>query len=591
MSKVTGLGVDDEAFLVSSLIDRCPKIMMLRELVQNALEAASQAPDVSQVRIGAVEIDGVRKLRIWNTGPGMDADALYRMCDLASSIGKVKGLDRNFGMGAKVASLPSNHHGVRYRSCTGGRVSEVILGKRDGVYGRLLRPSPGRAYRPGAERLVDVADVTVEATESGVPTDHDWTEVVLFGQDAAQDTTVDPYGGEPQSRAYWLPQALYHRYFDIPADVALVIEPGLHWFAEPRTFEPLKRRALTAFAGYEAVQASNGITLHYLHDPQHAVRALENVSSEGALQTSSSLVAIVWRNEMYEVQHGSPWFYEAPVFGFTFGGRHLSVLIELADDYPVLPDAYRQFIRYVGAEQQQVRPKDFAGLVRECQPAWVRDIARRTSDGRVVNAAIVAEFGNLAGRLGLDRLSDAKTKTDSKADASGKGKAKDKGATSSAGLFAGVRAACGVEPVLLRSASDVRDRWLEGRAACFYPETQQLFVNMGYEGLLRFQAQLFDAAKAMASEATLRPLIESVTEGHYVRRLVRAVLFGLAKHLNEENWQKGHIEKAISPEALSTNADDFDDLVPGALVALRDHLIGGAEHASVAVEPTLKIAV
>jgi hypothetical protein len=568
--------------------------MMLRELVQNAVEAASHSPDAKQVRIGAVEVDGVRKLRIWNTGPGMDADALYRMCDLASSIGKVKGLDRNFGMGAKVASLPSNHHGVRYRSCTDGRVSEVILGKRDGVYGRLLRPYPGRAFRPGAERMVDVADVTTEATESGVPTDHDWTEVVLFGQDAAQDTTVDPYGGEPKSRAYWLPQTLYHRYFDIPADVALVIEPGLHWFKEPRRFEPLKRRAHTAFAGYEAVSAGNGMTVHYIHDPQHPIRTQENGSSEGALQTSSSLIAVVWRNEMYEVQHGSPWFYEAPIFGFTFGGRHLSVLIELADDYPVLPDAYRQFIRYAGAEQQQVRPKDFAALVRECQPAWVRDIARRTSDGRIINSAIVAEFGSLAGRLGLDRLSDGETTEEAKSDASDKGKAakpEGKDATASASLFTGIRGACGVEPVLLRSPSDVRDRWLEGRAACFYPETQQIFVNMGYDGLLRFQAQLLDAAKAMSDEATLKLLIENVTEGHYVRRLVRAVLFGLAKHLNEKNWQKGHIEKAISPEALSIVADDFDDLVPNALVALRDYLTSRTDHASAPAEPALEIAV
>ena len=32
------------------------------------------------------------KLAIWNTGPGMDAAELYRMCDLASSIRKQKGL-------------------------------------------------------------------------------------------------------------------------------------------------------------------------------------------------------------------------------------------------------------------------------------------------------------------------------------------------------------------------------------------------------------------------------------------------------------------------------------------------------------------
>ena len=39
------------------------------------------------------------------------------MCDLAASIRKEKGLNANFGMGAKVASLPLNKHGIVYRSC------------------------------------------------------------------------------------------------------------------------------------------------------------------------------------------------------------------------------------------------------------------------------------------------------------------------------------------------------------------------------------------------------------------------------------------------------------------------------------------
>lgn len=145
--------------------------------------------------------------------------------------------------------------------------------------------------------------------------------------------------------------------------------------------------------------------------------------------------------------------------------------------------------------------------------------------------------------------------------------------------------------MLLRNPVDVRDRWLEGRAACFYPETQQLFINMGYDGLLRFQDQLLDAAAPLADEATLRRLVEDVTEGHFVRRLVRAVLFGLAKHLNSKNWQKGHIEKAISPEALSTAADDFDDLVPGALAAIRDHLASRPVEASPSPEPAMPLPV
>jgi hypothetical protein len=90
-----------------------------------------------RVEMAPLTVDSGRKLAIWNTGPGMDADELYRMCDIASSIGKENALDQNFGMGAKVASLPSNRHGIRYRSCKAGRVHQVLMGKRNDVYGRL----------------------------------------------------------------------------------------------------------------------------------------------------------------------------------------------------------------------------------------------------------------------------------------------------------------------------------------------------------------------------------------------------------------------------------------------------------------------
>src|SRR5690606_2827315 len=106
---ITPIKIDDTDFLVATTIERCPKTMMIRELTKNALEAASRAPEDSrQVIFRVVDFNGTPKLSIWNTGPGMDASQLYRMCDLASSIGKAKGLDANFGMGAKVASLPSN---------------------------------------------------------------------------------------------------------------------------------------------------------------------------------------------------------------------------------------------------------------------------------------------------------------------------------------------------------------------------------------------------------------------------------------------------------------------------------------------------
>ena len=180
------LQVDDEDFLVASLIDRCPKVMMLRELVKNAVEAASlTAGGQGNVSIGVVDISGVQKLAIRNTGPGMDAGKLHSMCNLAASFGKTKGLKGNFGMGAKVASLGANPLGVRYHSCAGGRVHEVTIGKYAGLYSRLQRTVPGGVGR------ADILDVSAAYPAEARATD--WTEVVLFGRRAGQDTAVDPY--------------------------------------------------------------------------------------------------------------------------------------------------------------------------------------------------------------------------------------------------------------------------------------------------------------------------------------------------------------------------------------------------------------
>ncbi len=174
---ISALRVDDQAFLVSSTIERCPKVMMIRELAKNAIEAAAQAaPNDRRVEFSVTNVHGFPKLTIWNTGPGMDDEELSRMTNLAASIGKQKGLDKNFGMGAKVASLPSNWHGMRYRSCKMGSVHEVILCERDGVYGRLKRCDTN------GEELGDVVDVTGQVRAEGDrPLTIDWTEVVLLG--------------------------------------------------------------------------------------------------------------------------------------------------------------------------------------------------------------------------------------------------------------------------------------------------------------------------------------------------------------------------------------------------------------------------
>lgn len=159
---ITPLRIANEAFMVAATIERCPRQMMLRELVMNALEAADQATDApKQVKIDAVIVDNSPKLRIWNTGRGLSQAELLQISDLSSSLFKTVSLDGNFGMGAKASSLSSNKHGLRYRSCRLGKVSQILLGARGGVYGRVLQADPLSGERREA------IDVTSSAEAAG----------------------------------------------------------------------------------------------------------------------------------------------------------------------------------------------------------------------------------------------------------------------------------------------------------------------------------------------------------------------------------------------------------------------------------------
>lgn len=368
--EVDALHVADEDFLVASMIDRCPKTMMLRELVKNALEAASLAPEARKlVEIRAVTIGGVPKLSIWNTGPGMSDTELYGMCDLAASIGKEKGLDANFGMGAKVASLSSNRVGLRYRSCKDGVASEVILCQRDGIYGRLKR------YDEHNELLGQVIDVTDLVATEGQDISSDWTEVVLMGNRPEQDTVLDPYDGNPNVDRNWIGTYLYHRFFSLPIGVEVRLAASVHAIHGARQFETIPQRE-AKFTRTETVDVGGGIFVHYLYDQPYERSPSHNCSSVASVSSGVSTCSLVYRDEMYDVHKGRDWTFSAPVFGVPFGARHISVHVEIPGESAVLPDGYRQFLRYRDGEQQHVTGEDFAALVRDNRPEWLREIIR-----------------------------------------------------------------------------------------------------------------------------------------------------------------------------------------------------------------------
>lgn len=575
-SAVTALEVSDEPFLVGSLIERCPKTMMLRELIMNALEAARLAPEGRRlVEVSALQLDGVSKLAIWNTGPGMDAGELLRICNIAASHGKEKSLTGNFGMGAKVASLPSNQRGMRYRSCKDGRVHEVILCKRDGVYGRLRR------YHPDTGEFLEVVDVTDIALEDGRETNEGWTEVVLLGNEVCQDTVKNPYNGDPEQDAQWLATYLYHRFYRLPDGVRVTLMKGTHKLDGNRQFEPIPAR-LRHFEKYETVALPNGLKVHYLYDAPYekVTGAGHNKSVSGAVASAVSTCAVVYKDEMYDVRKGKTWTFDAPIFGIPFGAKHVSIHIELPPNFPVVPDAYRQFLRHAAGEQPHVDASDFAEIVREHRPAWLIELIRSFAPDSASSDEIRNELQKLLNHLRVTRLSPKVTSQGNMVVNHGNGPASDFGGGSSDGkgggaersrptdlsvvptgakraeIFSNLERAPEIIP--LYEEAEIEEKGIKGRAARYVMEASQLFVNMQYPAIAEMKAQLESEYADATDPEVMRQLAQQHSEKTMILRVGRTVVYALAKQLNRE-WDQKALETASSPESLSMAADDFGD--------------------------------
>jgi hypothetical protein len=554
---VTPLQINDKDFLIASTIERCPKIMMLRELTMNALEAAAMAPkDARRVEFRVARIGNAEKLSIWNTGPGMDGRELHEMCDLASSIRKAKSLDGNFGMGAKVASLPSNKFGLRYRSCKHGVVHELILCERNGMYGRLRRRDESGDYH-------EVVDVTELAKTEGADATFDWTEVTLLGNQPEQNTVRNPYDSDPPSDAQWLATYLYHRFYRLPQGVKVALQTGTHKLGEgSRQFLPIPDRIRGgAFDRAETVAAEDGLKIHYVYDGPYVRMPSHNRSISGSIQSAVSTCAIVYKDEMYDVRRGRNWTLDAPLFGIPFGARHISVHIELPENYGVRPEGYRQFLRYTSGEQLQAYATDFALVAAKYRPQWLIDLIKSFAPDATSHDEIREELQKLLDELRVRRdmprmasngvvvvapregpstqiVRGGETST---TQASPRENHVDLSVVPSGAQRADIWRNRERAPVIiaLRTEAEIEEKQIKEKAARYY-DNGQLFVNMLYPSIDRMKLQLEAEYADTQDVDQLRELALQLAEQTTILRIGRAVVFALAKQANKEWNSEGH---------------------------------------------------
>jgi len=335
------------------------------------------------------------------------------------------------------------------------------------------------------------------------------------------------------------------------------------------------------FQKYETVECRNGIKIHYLFDAPYdkSSGSGHNKSISGALASAVSTCAVIYKDEMYDLRKSKNWTFDAPIFGVPFGAKHISIHVELPDHYPIVPDAYRQFLRYAQGEQPHVSAKDFADLVRENRPEWLIEIIRSFAPDSATSDDIRNELQNLLNELRVKRTSPKIVFNGTAHVASGSGPgavmAKNLGDGSNgdhprkipadltviptgakrAELYKNLERA--PEIILLLEDEEIEEKGLKGRAARFVMEAGQLFVNMQYPAINEMRAQL-ETEYAAADPEMIRMLSKQHAERTMILRVGRTVVYALAKQLNKE-WDQRALETASSPESLSMAADDYTD--------------------------------
>jgi hypothetical protein len=463
---------------------------------------------------------------------------------------------------------------MRFRSCKNGRVSEVILDPEKKQYVRFERD-----LENGTSDTV--IDVTAAAVKEGRRVDFEWTEVMLLGNSASQDTAAQPLGKATDKN--FVATTLYRRFYRLPVGIRLRIDPIYHRLDGIRQLVPIGQR-YEKFARTESIRVPElNITIHYLHDPAVADRSKLRMSSSSALASTSTTCCLVHSNEMYSVITGSEWSAVAPRFGIPFGSKELCVHIEIAD-MDARPSQYRE--RLISPDSaQDILPLDFASFVRERMPEWVKEVIRNASPRQT------EDYNDLQKEL-QDLLNKYKVKvTGRKIDVQGETSTEEKGqelaGAGNGGIGSGgtgrsarnTRRRFHETPegatttslyeiyekppkiTMLESLEEVIEKGLKGRAAEFIVETGDLFVNGLYEAVERTLDDIEPEFVGQIEPEKLRALVISAARRALALRVGKATVFALAKRANED-WGEPDMMAALSKESLSIAADNYDESLP-----------------------------
>jgi hypothetical protein len=381
---VKRMRVDNEGFLLDLMGKDCTDIQQYRELLQNALEALLR----HGLTPGTIQFDydrelyaeeGILKLCIIDTGIGMNAYELEQFINGLCVSGGIQALNRNFGVGAKIAAGTRNHYGLGVFSWRHGREKgekgcflHFARDEQTGTYGLMpLNSDP--------ENPVFVGSISDDLMPEAIRKAGHGTKVVLMGN-SREENTMNPPIKMPGGEA-WLLQHLNSRYFHIPENIKISVRTRYSTIKnEPKTGVTPTVGIVRVVSGQKSFLDENSISSGVV-DLSDA-RAHWWILKEGLLENKKKRIyhnakghsAILYQNEVYDNPSDHRTHRGRLLnFGATFGFDRVVILIEplRADAYP---DTARTVIKINGEDAPwhrwqdeffENRPKELIDYVNE----------------------------------------------------------------------------------------------------------------------------------------------------------------------------------------------------------------------------------
>lgn len=570
------VGVSDAPFALDLWARDCPPSQFIREFTMNGIEAIEsyrtlvdpnyEGEVVWTIDHALLELDGQTKLACVDTGIGMDSIEMPEYLNGLAASGKNQGLDRNFGIGAKVSAAVANPFGVVYASWKSGRGNMVELGRdSNGTWGmRQHRLKSGDVHA-----VVPVSNDLKPPELDGL--DHG-TLVTFSGSDASQDTTLPPRGERGER---WIAKNLNQRFYEIPEWVTVkareIKVEGTNRAVRFRTVRGQKY-FLDQHTDLQGSVKVAGATVHWrVLSDNHADRV-----KQGDIWASTGHRACLFQGELFEMATAARGGYEKlKEFGIRFGYERVVLYVEPdTASGSVTQDAVRAQVKIDG---QPLPWNSYAADFEDRMPIELRTFQEEIAAGanhRDHSAAIrerlaeiadlfqipryrpepegssLADDANVGGNAGSKKLKRASGTERSSGQGGTGGNVyalfEDDGGRPADEVAADALPEINVDWVSVTDGTRAPG-YLDDRAAAYDQRRNRLEINADFRG---FTDVLMRWDKRYAGVAGASPVVEDIAASWWQQALEESVLGVLALR-GSEHWDEQTVADALSEVSLT----------------------------------------